>query len=71
MTTALRLMKNEDEPVHVAERMAAAIAERMEQKGECRIKHLRAMGFSLDDIARHWPQACKLAEARRPRPDHR
>lgn len=71
MTAALHLMKKEDEPVHVAERMAAAIIERMEQKGECRITHLRAMGFSLDDISRYWHQACKLAEARRPRPGHR
>jgi hypothetical protein len=69
MMTALQMLKDEpeDKPLHVAERMAAAIVVRMEEKGECRIAHLRALGFSLDDIARYWPQACKLVEARRPR----
>jgi hypothetical protein len=69
MMTALRMMQDDEEfaPAHVTERMAAAIVARLEQKGECRIDHLRALGFSLDDIARYWPQACKLAEAKRPR----
>lgn len=69
MMAAQLMQKNEDEPepLHVSERMAAAIVARMEETGECRISHLRALGFSLDDIARYWPQACKLAEARRPR----
>ncbi len=67
MMTALRMLEDDDQPLHIAERMAAAIVARMQQKGECRIAHLRDLGFSLDDIARYWPQACKLAEARQPR----
>ncbi len=36
---AAQLMQNEeDQPLHVSERMAAAIIARMEEKGECRIK---------------------------------
>jgi hypothetical protein len=66
MIAALRVIHT-NEPVHVAERMATTIAERMEQNGECSIMHLQGMGFSLDDIAKHWPQACKLAEVRRSR----
>jgi hypothetical protein len=68
---ALRKMKYENEPMHVAVRMAEAIMERMAQKGECRIAHLRAMNFSLDDIARYWPNAWKIVEERMPRPGRR
>ena len=68
MIAALHTIHDANEPVHVAELMATAIAERMDQKGECSIMHLRDMGFSLNDIARYWPQACKLAEAKRPNP---
>ncbi|MDE1900961.1 MAG: hypothetical protein KGI37_04860 [Alphaproteobacteria bacterium] len=68
MIAALRVIRSQNETEHVVERMATAIAERMDQKGECSIMHLRDMGFSLDNIARHWPQACKLVEIKRPNP---
>ncbi len=68
MMTALLMSPETNQQMHVAERMADAIVERLQQKGECGVAHLRSLGFSLDDIARYWPQACKLAEAKRPRP---
>jgi hypothetical protein len=67
MMTAQLTQNEENKPLHIATRMAAAVVARLEQKGECRIAHLCSMGFSLNDIARYWAQACKLAEARRPR----
>ncbi|MDD3287473.1 MAG: hypothetical protein PHX43_00505 [Alphaproteobacteria bacterium] len=67
-SAAQRLPQDNSELAHVAERMAAAIIERIKQKGECSITHLRALGFSLDDAARYWPEACKIVEndGRRP-----
>ncbi len=68
MMMALRMVKENDQPLHVAERMAAAIMERMEQKRECRILDVEAMGFSRDQVARYWPDAWKIIEAKMPRP---
>ena len=69
MMTALRVMQiDEFAPAHVAERIAAAIVEQLQKSGQCSIMHLCDIGFSLNDIARYWPQACKLAEAKRPNP---
>lgn len=67
-SAAQRLPQDNNEPVQVAERMAAVIIEQVKQKGECGITHLRALGFSLDEIARYWPEACKIVEndGRRP-----
>lgn len=52
----------------VPEQIAEAIVECMNTYGECWIIDIRAMGFSLNDIARHWPAACAMAEKKRPRP---
>lgn len=52
------------------EQIAAAIVDCMNRHGECWIIDIRAMGFSLNDIARHWPAACAIAEKKRPRPKH-
>ena len=69
MMTAQRVMQDDEfEPAHVAERMAATIMERMQQKGECRILDVEAMGFSRDQVARYWPDAWKIVEKRMPRP---
>jgi hypothetical protein len=35
--------------------------------GQCGIHELRAAGFSLDELARYWPEACKIVEGRRSR----
>lgn len=48
--------------VHVAERMADAIVQRLGRYGQCSIMDIRAIGFSLNDITRYWPDACKIAE---------
>lgn len=47
---------------HISERIAEAIIDRLRQHGQCSIMDVRSMGFSLNDIARHWPEACKIAE---------
>ncbi len=52
----------------VVEQMADAIILCLDETGRCRIRDIRDRGFSLDDIARHWPEACRLAEIKRPRP---
>lgn len=64
----LALPQDEDETRHVIEHMATAIAEHLEKNGQCRIADMCAMGFSLSDVTRYWPEACKLAESKRPRP---
>ena len=63
MMAALRAM-HEDEfvPAHVAERIAAAIVEQLQKKGQCSIMDVKTMGFTLNDIARYWPDACRIAE---------
>ena len=68
MMTALRMLKDENNPLHVVERMATTIMERMQQKGECRIMDVEAMGFSRDEVARYWPDAWKIVEKTMPRP---
>ncbi|MDD3183049.1 MAG: hypothetical protein PHD48_09640 [Alphaproteobacteria bacterium] len=65
---AQNIPSGHDEPKHVAERMADAIVEQLKINGECRVVHLRALGFSLDDVARYWPEACKIAENKKRRP---
>lgn len=69
MISALRMTKEQQdaEPVHAAERMARAIMECLDGADQCTIQDLRSMGFSLDELARHWPEAWKIVEARRPR----
>ena len=69
MMTALRAMNDQEEfaSVCVAERIAEAIITRLEQHGQCSIMDIKAMGFSLNDIARYWPEACHIAERKRPR----
>jgi len=52
----------------MAEQIAEAIVECLNTNGECWIIDVRAMGFSLNDIARYWPEACSIAERKRPRP---
>ncbi|MBV8060451.1 MAG: hypothetical protein JO253_02855 [Alphaproteobacteria bacterium] len=52
----------------MVEQIAEAIVDCMNKNGQCWIIDIRAMGFSLNDIARHWPEACALAERKRPRP---
>lgn len=55
-------------PVSIAEQMAEAIATCLNDTGRCRIRDMQDRGFNMDDIARHWPEACRLAEQKRPRP---
>jgi hypothetical protein len=69
--TALRMLKDEEEPVHVAVRMADAIIESLEKTGHCRIRDMEAKGFSRDELARYWPDAWKIVEEKRPRPGQR
>lgn len=52
----------------MAEQIAEAIVECMNKNGQCWIIDIRAMGFSLNDIARHWPDACTMAARKRPKP---
>jgi len=47
---------------HISERIADVIVERIRQHGQCSIMDVRSMGFSLNDIARYWPDACRIAE---------
>ena len=63
MMTALRVMQDDEfVPAHVVERIAAAIVEQLQKRGQCSIMDIKAMGFLLDDIARYWPEACRIAE---------
>jgi hypothetical protein len=68
MKATLRMMnKDEFAPAHVAEHIAVAIVEQLQKKGQCSIIDIKALGFSLNDIARYWPEACRIAERARPR----
>ena len=68
MMTALRVMQDDEfVPAHVVERIAAAIVEQLQKRGQCSITDIKAMGFSLNDIARYWPEACRIAERKSPR----
>lgn len=49
----------------VAEQIAEAMTECFEKNGACWIIDIRAMGFSLNDIARYWPDACDIVESRK------
>lgn len=69
--SALLKIKDDDEPVHVAIRMAEAIIESLEKTGQCKILDLEAKGFSRDELARYWPHAWKIVEEKRPRPGQR
>lgn len=51
-----------NENLDLQHRMADTILDIMRQKGECKPHDLRDKGFSLDEIARHWPMAYALAE---------
>lgn len=62
--SALAIMQNVPENEFL-ERMADAILEIIEKRGKCSILDLKGQGFSLDDIAHHWPEACELAEAKK------
>jgi hypothetical protein len=55
------------DPKHIAEQIAEAIVDHLHTHGQCSIMDVKAMGFSLNDIARNWPDACKIAERARPR----
>jgi hypothetical protein len=55
---------------HIAERMAAFIVEQLEKAGVCSTHDVRANGFSLNDVARYWPEACRIAEIKQPGPGH-
>lgn len=68
MMTALGVTRDDEfTPAHVAKLMAAGIVEQLQKKGQCSIMDIKAMGFSLNDIARYWPEACRIAEHDRPR----
>jgi hypothetical protein len=45
----------------VLDRMASAIEEKIQSSGDCKPHELRPLGFSPDEIARHWPMAYALA----------
>jgi hypothetical protein len=73
MTVALRKSEDgqsEDQPLHVAERIANTITECLFVKGTWKIEDLRAANYSYDDLARYLPEACKIVE-QRPRPSQR
>jgi hypothetical protein len=68
MIAALRTMAQDDSgSVPAAERIAAAMIRCLDLTGQCGIHELRAAGFSLDELARYWPEACKIVEGRRSR----
>ncbi len=68
MMTALRVMQDDEfAPAHVAERIASAIVEQLQKRGQCSIMDIKTLGFSLNDIARYWPEACRIAERKSPR----
>lgn len=46
---------------HPAKRMTACIAQKIEFSGQCTIMDIKAEGFTMDEISRHWPEACKIA----------
>jgi len=63
MMMALRALQDDEfAPTHVAERIATAIVEQLQKKGQCSIMDVKTMGFTLNDIARYWPDACRIAE---------
>jgi hypothetical protein len=45
----------------VRDRMASAIGDKIQSSGDCKPHELRPLGFSSDEIARHWPMAYALA----------
>ena len=69
MPRVLHIMdeQKQNPPQHIAERMAEVIVKQILQHGQCSIMDIKAMGFSLNDIARYWPEACRIAERKRPR----
>lgn len=54
-------------PKHIAEQIAEAIVDHIQTHGQCSIMDIKAMGFSLNDISRYWPEACRIAERVQPR----
>jgi len=46
----------------VPTRIAETILRNIERQGRCSILDVKAVGFSLNDIAHYWPEACRLAE---------
>jgi len=57
-----RAVNNMDDATDIPARMAEAILSAIAQRGRCGILDLKAKGFSLDDIARYWPEATAIAE---------
>jgi hypothetical protein len=53
--------KPESATESVLDRMALVIAEKVQSSGDCKPHELRPLGFSPDEIARHWPMAYALA----------
>jgi hypothetical protein len=45
----------------VLDRMVQTIADVVQSSGDCKPHELRSLGFSPDEIARHWPMAYALA----------
>lgn len=73
MISALRAHQEDlqnEEPLHVAERIANEIVECLYKKGTWKIEDLRAANFSYDELARYLPEACRIVE-QRPRPSMR
>lgn len=60
----------EEQPLHVADRIANEIIELLYTKGTWKIEDLRSANFSYDELARYLPEACRIVE-QRPRPSMR
>jgi hypothetical protein len=63
MTVVLR-KSEEEQPLHVAERMANTMMEMLNEDKTWSIADLRRANFSINDIARYLPEACKIVEQR-------
>jgi hypothetical protein len=53
--------KPESAAQSVLDRMALVIADKVQSSGDCKPHELRSLGFSPEEIARHWPMAYALA----------
>jgi len=62
MIAAHKTMSNNDDDTDVPERMAEAIVQIIQLRGKCSVLDLKTKGFSLDEIARYWPEASEIAE---------
>jgi len=63
-------LPSKTEETHTAERMADAIQECMKlRNGPCGILEVMKMGlFTLDEIARYWPEANSIVQKKSKRP---